>query len=112
MDVSSGVDWFELHGEVSYGETSARLPDLLAALKRGETMVRLGDGTYGLLPEELLARIGSLVNMGATQEDHIRFRRTQAGLLDALLASEPQARFDETFARMRDQLRAFEGVTA
>jgi superfamily II DNA or RNA helicase len=111
MEVSSGVDWFELHGEVSYGETSAKLPELLAALKRGETMVRLGDGTYGLLPEELLAQIGSLVNMGATQEGHIRFRRSQAGLLDALLATQPEARFDETFARMRDQLRAFEGVT-
>jgi superfamily II DNA or RNA helicase len=112
MEVSSGVDWFELHGEVSYGDTSARLPELLAALRRGDTMVRLGDGTYGLLPEELLARIGSLANMGAAQEDHIRFRRTQAGLLDALLATQPEARFDETFARMRDQLRAFGGVAA
>jgi superfamily II DNA or RNA helicase len=112
MEVSSGVDWFELHGEVSYGDTSARLPELLAAMRRGETMVRLKDGTYGLLPEELLARIGSLANMGAAQEDHIRFRRSQAGLLDALLATQPEARSDETFARMRDQLRAFEGIAA
>jgi superfamily II DNA or RNA helicase len=112
MEVSSGVDWFELHGEVSYGDTTAKLPELLAALRRGETMVRLTDGTYGLLPEELLARIGALANMGAAQEDHIRFRRSQAGLLDALLATQPEARFDETFARMRDQLRAFEGIAA
>jgi superfamily II DNA or RNA helicase len=110
VEVSSGVDWFELHGEVSYGDTTAKLPELLAALRRGETMVRLKDGTYGLLPEELLARIGSLANMGAAQEDHIRFRRSQAGLLDALLATQPEARFDDTFARMRDELRAFEGV--
>ena len=112
MEVSSGVDWFELHGEVQYGETTARLPELLSAVRRGEQMVRLVDGTYGMLPEELLARIGSLVNMGAAQEDHIRFRRSQAGLLDALLATQPEATFDETFARMRDQLRSFEGVTA
>jgi SNF2 family DNA or RNA helicase len=112
MEVSSGVDWFELHGEVSYGDTSARLPQLLAALKRGDTMVQLKDGTYGLLPDELLERIGSLANMGAAQDDHIRFRRSQAGLLDALLATQPEARFDETFALMRDQLRAFEGVAS
>src|SRR5262249_52137164 len=31
MEVSSGVDWFELHGEVRYGETTAKLPELLAA---------------------------------------------------------------------------------
>ena len=112
MEVSSGVDWFELHGEISYGETTARLPELLAALRRGDNIVRLGDGTYGMVPEELLARIGPLAGLGAAQEDHIRFRRSQAGLLDALLATQPEARFDETFARVRDEMRSFEGVCA
>ena len=112
MEVSSGVDWFELHGEVSYGDTTARLPELLAALRRGETMVRLGDGTYGLLPEEFLAKIAPLAGMGTQQADHLRFRRTQAGLLDALLATQPEARFDETFGRVREELRSFAGVSA
>jgi hypothetical protein len=40
MEVSSGVDWFELHGDVDFGETKARLPQLLEALRRGEKMVR------------------------------------------------------------------------
>ena len=64
VEVSSGIDWFELHGEVDYGETTARLPELLAALRRGENMVRLGDGTYGLLPEEWLTRFGSVAGLG------------------------------------------------
>src|SRR5438876_1082070 len=34
IEVSSGVDWFELHGEVEYGNTTARLPELLEALRR------------------------------------------------------------------------------
>ena len=37
--------------------------------------------------------------------DHLRFRRNQAGLLDALLAAQPEARCDETFARVREELR-------
>src|SRR2546430_1102200 len=45
IEVSSGVDWFELHGEVEYGNTTARLPELLEALRRGDKMVRLRDGT-------------------------------------------------------------------
>jgi SNF2 family DNA or RNA helicase len=112
MEVSSGVDWFELHGEVSYGNTTARLPELLAAVRRGDTMVRLGDGTYGMLPEEWLARIAPLAGMGEAEEGHLRFRRSQAGLLDALLATQPEARFDETFRRLRDELRSFAGITA
>jgi hypothetical protein len=52
VDVRSGIDWFELHGEVDYDGQTATLPQLLAAVRRGDTMVRLGDGTFGLLPEE------------------------------------------------------------
>jgi len=112
VEVASGIDWFELHGEVDYGETTARLPELLAALRRGENMVRLGDGTYGLLPEEWLGRFGSVAGLGQAEDGHLRFKRNQAGLLDALLAAQPEARCDEAFARVRDQLRRFDGIRA
>jgi superfamily II DNA or RNA helicase len=108
--VASGVDWFELHGEVEYGGSTAKLPALLAALRRGDNMVRLDDGTYGLLPEEWLKRFGSFAGLGTAEKDHLRFRRNQTGLLDALLASQPEVNCDETFARVRDELRCFAGI--
>jgi len=110
IEVSSGVDWFELHGEVEYGNTTARLPELLAALRRGDKMVRLDDGTYGVLPEEWLRRIGPLAGMGEPEHGHVRFRQSQVGLLDTLLTAQPEARCDETFARAREELRRFHGV--
>jgi hypothetical protein len=112
MEVSSGVDWFDLHGQVDYGESHAPFPALLEALRRGESMVRLDDGSYGMLPEEWLRRFGVLAAMGTPDTDHVRFRRSQAGLLDALLATQPEARCDETFARVRQELRLFQGVEA
>jgi len=112
IQVSTGVDWFELHGGVEYGETAAKLPALLEALRRGENMVRLDDGTYGMVPEEWLRRIGMLAGAGAPEDGHIRFRRSQAGLLDALLATQPEARCDEAFAQIREELRRFQGVEA
>ena len=110
MEVTSGVDWFELNGEVNYGKSKARLPELLEALRRGDKMVRLDDGTYGMLPEEWLERTGMFARLGEPQNGHIRFLRNQAGLLDALLAAQPEASCDATFARIRQQLSAFEGV--
>jgi hypothetical protein len=111
VDVSSGIDWFELRGEVDYGEgMSASLPQLLAALRRGDTMVRLGDGTFGLLPEEWLERFAPIAGLGQAEEDHLRFRRNQAGVLDALLAAQPEVHVDEVFANVREKLRGFHGV--
>ncbi len=110
MEVASGVDWFELRGEVQYGETTAALPELLEAVRRGENTVRLGDGTYGVLPEEWLARIGLVAGLGTAENGHIRFRGNQAGLLDALLAAQPEVSCDEAFNRVRQQLTHFEGI--
>jgi len=110
MEVASGVDWFELRGEVQYGETTAALPELLEAVRRGENTVLLGDGTFGVLPEQWLARIGLVAGLGTAENGHIRFRGNQAGLLDALLATQPEVSCDEAFSRVRQQLTNFEGV--
>jgi superfamily II DNA or RNA helicase len=112
LSVSTGVDWFELHGDVEYGENTARLPVLLEALSRGETMVRLDDGTYGLIPEEWLDRIGMLAGAGEAEDGHIRFGKRQAGLLDALLAMQPEVGCDEAFMRIREELHRFNGIEA
>src|SRR5207253_3268996 len=72
VDVRSGIDWFELHGEVEYGQMSATLPELLAAMRRGDGMVALGDGTFGLLPEEWMERFAPLAGLGSKEEDHLR----------------------------------------
>jgi len=112
VDVRSGIDWFELHGEVDYGESTAHLPQLLAAVRRGDGIVALGDGTFGLLPEEWLARFAPLAGLGGKEDDHLRFKQNQAGLLDALLAAQPEVAFDAGFARVRERLQNFQGVKA
>jgi superfamily II DNA or RNA helicase len=113
MSVSSGIDWFELHGEVEFGDgLTARLPELLKALRRGESMVQLGDGSFGLMPEEWLSKYGMLTSLGEDAADHLRFKRTQTGILDALLAAQPEVRIDETFGRVLQEWRDFKGIEA
>jgi superfamily II DNA or RNA helicase len=110
FSVTSGIDWFELSGSIQFGDTVAHLPELLDAVRRGEAMVRLGDGTHGLLPEEWLARYAPLAGLGTLEGDHLRFRRTQVGLLDRLIAAQPETDVDALFARARDELRRFDSI--
>ena len=110
IQVHSGIDWFELHGSVEFGDAVAPLPELLAALRRGENTVKLGDGTFGLLPEDWLQKYGLLAGLGTAHEGHLRFRRSQVGILDALLAAHPQAQCDALFAQARAEVRRFMGI--
>ncbi len=110
LSVTSGIDWFELHGEVLFDDKIVKLPELLMALKKGDNIVLLDDGTFGVVPEEWLKRYGFISDLGKAYDDHIRFSRSQAWLLDALIASEPEFRCDEVFEHLREELRSFEGI--
>lgn len=111
LSVVSGVDWFDLEGNCEFEGQSVGLPAILAALKHGEKFVRLGDGSRGMLPQEWLNRFAPLVGLGTVEDDHIRFRPSQAMVLDALLAAQPDASVDEQFAHIRNRLQSFSGIT-
>ena len=111
LSVTAGIDWFELHGEVRFDDRAAKLPDLLATLRRGQNLVPLDDGTLGMLPEEWLKKYGMLAGLGIADDDHFRFSRCQVGLLDALLASQPESSTcDAVFQYARDELMRFAGI--
>jgi superfamily II DNA or RNA helicase len=110
LEITSGVDWFDLEGGAQFGETKVALPRLLRAIKQGEQTVRLDDGTLGIIPEEWMKKYGLLAGLAAGEGQHLRFTRPQAGLLDALLASEPAVRADAVFEQVRQELRNFVGI--
>ena len=111
LQVKSGVDWFELHGQVDFDEgRSVKIADLLAALRRGEATVILDDGTRGMVPEEWLRRYARIAAFGETKDDHVRYRPSQTALLDALLEAQPAVRIDDAFARARAELAQFNGI--
>jgi superfamily II DNA or RNA helicase len=112
MKVASGVDWFELQGCADFEGQSVKMPQLLKAVARGENMVQLDDGTYGLVPEDWLKRYRLVAALSDSKGSEVRFGRHQAGLLDALLAEQPEVTFDAGFVHVRQELETFGGVEA
>ena len=109
-NVSSGIDWFDLNGHVRYGDTDVNIATILDARRRGEEYVRIDDETLGLMPDEWLDDLGPLIAAGHNVNGSTRFRRSQLSLLDALVATLPDASLDETFERARVELAAFDSV--
>ncbi len=110
--IKSRIDWFELHANVDFEGQSVAFPELLSALARGNSTVRLDDGSFGILPEEWFERYALLAGLGVTDGDHVRFAGNQVGLLDALLAAQESVDYDERFRELRDKLKSFSGITA
>lgn len=112
LSVSSSVDWFELDGRADFDGSSVSLPTLLRALRNNDRLVRLDDGTQGILPEEWLKKFGGLAQLGEAAGDKLKFAPSQALLLDAMLAEQGEVDFDAQFDEFRRKLRSFSTIEA
>jgi superfamily II DNA or RNA helicase len=105
LEVSSGIDWFDVNGVVTFGEEQVALPRLLNALRKGDPGLVLGDGRFGLLRSEWRDQLEPFLAAASDeQETGLRFRRNQVLLLDALLASRPEVSFDDVFEQARRRI--------
>ena len=111
MRISSGIDWFELHGDVDFGGAHVKLPRLLSALKRRENTIRLDDGSYGVIPEDWLKKYGILSGIGTAEGDHVRFKTHHVGILNALSVMQPEVSCDALFEHVRRELQNFSGIS-
>jgi superfamily II DNA or RNA helicase len=68
----SGADWFDLKINLQYGEQTVSLAQLRQAVLNRQDYVQLGDGTWGLLPQEWLQRFTTFFKLGKTQTDSLQ----------------------------------------
>ncbi|MEM7677922.1 MAG: SNF2-related protein, partial [Myxococcota bacterium] len=101
----SGQDWFDLEGEVRFGDLQIDLPELLRAVRQGDGYVRLDDGTHGILPEDWLKKYMALASLGAKKGKKLRFARSQAILLDMMLTEQGVFQPDQGFIDHREHIR-------
>jgi len=101
VEISSGIDWFDLTASASFGDLKVSLPKLLAATEGDPSaMVRLEDGSFGLLPTRWRESLSPVLELGKSHEESVRFHSAQALLVDALLENKAPAT-DAAFADLR-----------
>ncbi len=110
IQVTTGEDWFDLDGRIEFDGVSTTLPALLSALHRQRSYVVLSDGSHGVLPEEWLRKYERIAGLGKVEDDVIRFRSSQALLLNALLLDQENVTLDEGFQHAIERLHEFDGI--
>lgn len=115
LNVSSSTDWFDLKMSASFGDISVDQRQLLAALESGSGLVKLSDGSLGMLPPEWLAQYAPVAQLGTkfgemTEDGNLRFTRFQGLMLNAVLTDDTRLKADAGFSAFREKIRKFEGV--
>lgn len=110
LNVSSGIDWFDVQAMVKFGDIDASLKEVRAALRRKERYVKLADGTIGEIPDEWIERYKHLFGLGEQTGDGVRLSNHHLSLIDQLLADADRHQADDEFRQRRHRLLAFEGI--
>jgi superfamily II DNA or RNA helicase len=113
VELTSGVDWFDLHGTIDFDGASVDLPVLLEAIRTDQEFVVLDDGSKGLIGRNWVEENAPWAAMGGATEGGLRFRPSHALILDIMLDSKNTTRrYDAQSARWREQLASVESLEA
>ena len=110
--VSTGIDWFELSAEVDFEGHIVSFPTLLEAVKNRKNMVKLGDGTYGILAQEWLDKYGHMLELAEKKGKKLKFKKSQISILDALLENKPEIKTDQQLSNIRNGFKKLRGIKA
>jgi non-specific serine/threonine protein kinase len=110
LNISSGIDWFDVQAVVRYGDQEVPLRDLRRALGKRERFIKLADGSIGQIPEEWIEKYKKLFDLAEDTGDSLRVRDYQLPLVDTLLEEADQRQIAAEFQERRERLRRFERV--
>jgi superfamily II DNA or RNA helicase len=103
VEISSGIDWFDLHASAAFGNLTVEMPELLVAAETKQSLLRLSDGSFGIMPSGWDDALAPVIELGRRHDDGLRFHAAQALVVDSLLKDKPPTA-DGAFAELRQKL--------
>ena len=110
LNITSGLDWFDVQAVVHYGDQEVAFRDIRRALRKQERYIKLADGSIGQIPEDWLERYKKLFDLSEETEAGLRVRDYHLPLVDTLLMDADERRVAAEYEQRRNLLSSFERI--
>lgn len=110
LNVTSGIDWFDVLAVIKFGDVEASLQEVRRALRKKQRFVKLADGTIGEIPEEWLQKYRHLFGLGEQTDEGVRLSEHHLTLIDQLLGEADRVTADDQYHRRLKRLTDFDGI--
>ncbi len=107
----SGIDWFDIKIELSYGDEIVPLKLLKSAIINKQDFITLSDGSLGILPEEWIKKFSTILKIGNTEKEKVRISKLHFGLLDAAEEFIQDKKLKEALAEKKKALLEIDKTT-
>ncbi len=110
LNVTTGIDWFDIQAEVRFGDVSVSLTEIRRALRRKKRYVKLADETIGEIPASWISKYQHLFGLGEQNEQGARFSSHHVTLLEQLLQEADNSAADQAYHDRLQKLKSFSGI--
>ncbi|MCB1192255.1 MAG: DEAD/DEAH box helicase family protein [Leptospiraceae bacterium] len=111
LNVSSGLDWFDVNVEVTFDKYKVPLNELKRAVVNQKNYVQLADGTYGILPSDWLEKYTSLFKYGSAKEgESIQISKYHLNVIDELYDAIDDTKLLKELDEKKKKLSSFSQI--
>jgi non-specific serine/threonine protein kinase len=110
FSVKSGIDWFDMDMEVNFGDQSVSLKDIRKAVMKDQQYVKLGNDSWGLLPDEWLDQWSGILKFGKVQNGKLKLSKLHFQLIDQLYNEIDNNGIAEEMEEKKKLLRSFDSI--
>lgn len=110
IHVSSGLDWFDAKVEIDFAGQRVGITDIKKALAGKQSFVQLGDGTFGILPDDWLKKYSLLFKVGEGRTDKLRLTKFHMSVIDELYENKNQEELSFNLDAKYERLREFKNI--
>jgi SNF2 family DNA or RNA helicase len=104
VHIASNIDWFETTVDIAFGDQTVSIADIKKALGRKENFVKLGDGSIGVLPENMMQRFTLLTKMGEIDGSKLKVKKIHFSILDELLTEVDEDSLQKELEEKKERL--------
>ncbi|MBX7183455.1 MAG: SNF2 helicase associated domain-containing protein, partial [Bacteroidia bacterium] len=111
LTIGSGIDWFDVNVEVSFGDQYITLKELRKAVLNDQKFVQLEDGTLGILPEEWLNKYRTMLKLAKFEKTGMKVSKHHFSLVDELYEQIDDSAVRMELDEKREKLKNFNKIT-
>ena len=100
--ISSGIDWFDVDVNISFGNKKLGLKQWVEAVTNNEKYVLLDDGSLGLIPDEWYEKLKNLRMVGEADKHGLKISKYRVGALDDFF---DELKDDQLYLGLRDKIQ-------
>ena len=108
--VKSGIDWFEVNVDITFGDNKVSLKDIRNAVIRKDKYILLKDGSVGILPDEWLHKLERYFRHSEIKGDKLAVSHLKFSVIDELFDDISDAEVLQEIEEKKRKLSTFKEI--